>query len=109
MIMKAKIFLTGLALMAVTAFASAQNPVNGRGNGNGNGKGTCQGTAFVDNNKNGVCDNYENRVATASGKKGKGCGNCTGKGQGLGNGKGKNFVDANNNGICDTYETRIKK
>jgi len=69
--MKAKILLTGLALLAMTAFANAQEPVNTRGNGNGNGsgRGTGHGTAFVDTNKNGICDNYENRSATVSGQK----------------------------------------
>jgi hypothetical protein len=114
--MKAKVFLTGLALLAMTAFVNAQEPVNtkGNGNGNGNGRGTGQGTAYVDANKNGVCDNYENRATTATGqRRGKGKGVCNGtgqgKGQGNGQGKGKNFVDANGNGVCDTYEARDKK
>ena len=105
--MKTKIFLAGLALVAVTTFASAQNPQCGRGNGNCNGTG--KGAAFVDANKNGICDTYENRTTNASGKKGNGTGNCAGNGQGQGKGKGKNFVDANQNGICDTYEARTKK
>ncbi len=110
--MKAKLFLTGLALMAVTAFASAQNPVAGQGRGNckGPGNGTCKGVAFVDKNNDGICDN---NTANATGNKGKGNGICdgSGKGQGQGQGKGKgiNFVDANKNGICDTYEARTKK
>ena len=107
--MKAQIFLTGLAIVALTTFASAQNPRGGRGNGNCNGTGKY--SAFVDVNKNGICDTYENRTSTASGKKGNGTGTgtCTGNGQGQGKGKGKNFVDANNNGVCDTYENRTKK
>jgi hypothetical protein len=99
--MKAKIFLTGLALVAVTAFASAQNPQCGRGNCNR----TVQGVAFVDNNKDGVCD--KQGPGKSGAQKGKRDG--TGNGQGQGKGKSKNFVDANNNGICDTYETRTKK
>ncbi len=102
--MKTKILLTGLALLAMTAFANAQEPVNTRGNGNGSGRGTGQGTAFVDTNKNGICDNYENRSATVSGQK-RGKGVCNGTGQG----KGKNFVDVNKNGVCDNYEARVKK
>jgi hypothetical protein len=105
--MKTKIFLTGLALVALTAFASAQNPVAGRGNGTCNGTG--KGSAFVDANKNGICDTYENRTANASGKKGNGRCDGTGQGQGQGKGKGRNFVDANQNGVCDTYEARTKK
>ncbi len=107
--MKAKIFLTGLALVVVTAFASAQNPQSGKGNGHGSCNGTANCTAFVDANNNGICDTYENRTPNATGKKGKGNGTCTGNGQGQGKGKGKNFVDANNNGVCDTYEARTKK
>lgn len=107
--MKAKIFLTGLALVAVTAFASAQNQVGKRGNGTGTCNGTAQCAAFVDANKNGICDTYETRKTNATAKKGNGTGICTGNGQGQGKGKGKNFVDANNNGICDTYEAQTKK
>lgn len=122
--MKAKIFLSGLVLLAGLAFASGQNPVKGNGNGNnGTCNGTGKGSAFVDTNKNGICDTYENRTANTAVRKGKGNGNgnCNGagagkglgqgKGQGLGNGqgKGKNFVDANQNGVCDTYEARNKK
>lgn len=108
--MKTRIFLTGIALFAMTAFANAQGPVNTKGNGNGSAKGTSQGTAYVDTNKNGVCDHYENRPATVSGqKRGKGNGVCNGAGQGKGQGKGKSFVDANKNGICDRYEARDKK
>jgi len=101
--MKAKIFLTGLALVAVMVFASAQNPQCGRGNGNCNGK--AQGVAFVDNNKDGVCDNQEPGKSGAQKGKRDGSGN----GQGQGKGKGKNFVDANHNGVCDANEVRTKK
>jgi hypothetical protein len=105
MTMKAKIFLTGLALVAVTALVSAQNPVAGRGNGICNGMS--KGAAFVDVNKNGICDTYENRTVNASVKKGNG--KCDGTGQGQGKGKGRNFVDADQNGVCDSYEARTKK
>jgi len=107
--MKAQIFLTGLAIMALTTFATAQNPQGGRGNGNCNGTG--KGVAFVDNNKDGVCDNFRTGKSAAQKGKGNGTGTCngTGRGQGQGKGKGKNFVDANNNGVCDTYEARQKK
>jgi hypothetical protein len=99
--MKAQIFLTGLAIMALTTFASAQNPPCGRGNC----KGTAKGVAFVDNNKDGVCDNSETGKPGAQ----KGKRNGTGKGQGQGKGTGKNFVDANQNGVCDTKEARTRK
>lgn len=110
--MKTKIFLTGLALMAVAAFTSAQNPSGGKGNGHGNCNGTTKCSAFVDANKNGICDTYETRTTNASVGKGNG-GICTGTGSGQGQiqgkGKGVNFVDVNQNGVCDTYEARTKK
>ncbi|MBA4410266.1 MAG: hypothetical protein Q8S54_18385 [Bacteroidota bacterium] len=99
--MKARIFLTGLALVAVTAFASAQNLQGGKGNGNCNGTG--KGSSFVDANKDGICDNQ------GAGKSGAQKGKRDGPGQGQGKGKDRNFVDANNNGVCDTYEARTKK
>ena len=111
--MKTKLFLTGLAIMAVTALANAQDPASGQGQGNGNGRcnGTVKGPAFVDKNNNGVCDNFENRTANATDNKGNGNGKCdgTGKGRRFGKGKGRNFVDTNKNGICDYYEARTKK
>jgi hypothetical protein len=100
--MKAQIFLTGLAIVALTTFASAQNPQGGRGNGNCNGTG--KGVAFVDINKDGICDNQG--AGKSGAQKGKRDG--TGNGQGQGKGKGKNFVDANKNGVCDTFESRTK-
>lgn len=106
--MKAKIFLMGLALLALTAFASVQNQ-NGKGKGHGNYNGTAKCSAFVDANKNGICDTYENR--SANGKSGKVNGTCneTVQGQKQGKGKGRNFIDTNNNGVCDIYEARTKK
>jgi hypothetical protein len=98
MVMNSKLLLTGIALMVLTVMANAQNP--GRANGQCNGAG--KGSAYVDNNKNGVCDNYENRSKTAvSSKKGNSKGCCKGKKH--------NFVDANKNGVCDNKEVQNKK
>lgn len=113
--MNAKIFLTGLALVAVATFTNAQNADSGKGNGNGTCNGTAKSAAFIDANKNGICDTYENRtangkVSNGKGKRnGNGTGTCTGQGTGQGKGKGKNIVDANKNGVCDTYEANQKK
>ena len=104
--MKAKIFLTGLALVAVIAYATAQNQ-DGKGNGSCNGTG--RGAAFVDSNKDGICDNQGAGKSGAQKGKRDGTGTCTGAGNGQGKGKGVNFVDANQNGVCDTYEARTKK
>jgi hypothetical protein len=113
MIMKANFFLTGLALVAVTAFGSAQNSVAGKGKGNGSCNGTAISSTFVDANKNGICDTYETRTSNFSSGKGNGTGNCTGtgtkQGQKQGKGTGVNFIDVNQNGICDIYEALMKK
>lgn len=100
--MKAKIFVTGLVLMAATSFLNAQT--TGRGSGQCQGKGT--GAAFVDKNNNGICDNAENRQSGTCLKKRNGNGNgaCGRKGQG----KGRNYIDANKNGICDNRENISK-
>lgn len=46
---------------------------------------------FIDDNKDGICDNYADGTCPQNG---------TGCGYGRGNG---NFVDDNNDGICDKY------
>jgi hypothetical protein len=97
MIMKAKIFLTALALVAVTTFATAQNPKCVRGNGNC--KVTGKSTTFVDSNKDGICDNQgAGKSATPKLKR-----------DGSGQGQKLNYVDNNKNGVCDTNEARQKK
>lgn len=121
--MKTKLLITGLAFMAMTTLVSAQNTGAGQRQMNGTGKGT----AFVDTNKDGVCDNFETAAsnnrngrrfvnATAGGNRrgmaaGQGRGTGQGQGRGMGPGEGcgtgqggKNFVDADKNGICDLYE-----
>lgn len=105
--MKAQIFLTGLAIVALTTFASAQNPRGGNGRGNGICNGTGKGAAFVDSNNDGVCDNYG--TGKSARQRGKRDGSGNGQGQGQGKGKGRNFVDTDKNGVCDTYEARTKK
>jgi len=126
--MKTKLLITGLAFMAMTTLVSAQNRVAGQRQMNR----TDQGTAFVDANKDGVCDNFEtaasnnrngrrlantnscgNRGGMVAGQ-GRGTANGQGRGMGPGQGRGtgqggKNFVDADKNGICDSYETASKK
>ncbi len=115
--MKTKLLITGLALMAVTTFASAQNSGTGK---NQQGR-NCGSTEFVDADKNGICDNFESRAT--DGKSGRGNGNCNGKGNGKGNGSGRgcasgqnlgqgngrNFTDENKNGVCDFKEMPSKK
>lgn len=82
--------------------------------------------AFVDANKDGICDNlgtyncpYYGRGQMKNTGRGQGMRNGNGRGMngmciaqgtgaGMGRGQGRNFVDANNNGICDTYEKITK-
>jgi len=101
--MKTKLIISGLAFLAITAVAGAQNnrvPLNQR-------NCTVKGIGYVDANKNGICDNYENSASTTVPRKvwskGKCCGNGMGQGQrGMGQGQGKgrriNFVDDDKNG-----------
>jgi hypothetical protein len=107
--MKTKIFLAGLALLAMTTMANAQNPVGGKGCGRGPCNGTGKGASFADVNKDGVCDNQASRTGGNAGKKGNGNCNGSGQGKGQGKGKGRNFIDANGNGACDTFELRSTK
>ena len=99
--MKTKLILTAIAILAITTWTIAQN----NGNGNMSQKGTGKCAHFVDNNKDGKCDNYENLTDSTTSKNGR----CNGKGHGQGKGKCKNNVDANNNGVCDKSEAQTKK
>lgn len=116
--MKTKLLITGLAFMAITTLVSAQNQGTGQRQMNGKSKGT----TFVDANKNGICDNYENRISGSTAAAGNN--NCLGCGRGQRHGQGQvsgqrgmrqgrgnqsNFVDADKNGICDFCETPAKK
>jgi len=107
--MKASLIFSGLMLMAIATIASAQNAGAGHRQNNRSGRGS----AFTDDNKNGICDNMENRNLSVSGNKGSGNGKTNMRGKGRqhfqGQGRGKYFADVNNNGICDRYETTVKK
>lgn len=103
--MKTKLIISLLALAAITTLANGQNddvnnrPLNGQG----------QGPAYVDSNKNGICDNFENRTTNFNGW---GPGQRQGRGQReywQGQGRGRNFVDADKNGVCDYREVPAKK
>jgi len=112
MIMKTKLFLTGLAIIAITTISFGQN------SGTTNQPASSgKGVAFVDENKDGICDNFENRNGKDQSARGRygnkggsgygnGRGNCNGKGpgKGQGQGNGRNFVDKNEDGICDNFK-----
>lgn len=116
--MKTKLLITGFAFMAMTTLVSAQNQGAGQRQQNATGKNL----AFVDANKNGICDNYENRTSNSTvstgnyNYKGYGRGLKQGQRQGFGQqgirqgrGNNGNFIDENKNGICDFRETSVKK
>jgi hypothetical protein len=112
--MTTKLIISALAFLAITTIASAQN----NGTQNRQRDFTGKGIAYVDANKNGICDNFENSVSTNSPRKRLGNGKCCGMrqgqrgmGRGMGQGQGRrlNFVDANKNGICDYNEAHAKK
>jgi len=100
--MKTKLFLTGLALVAVTLFTTAQNPDGEKGSCNSNCNGTNKCAAFVDQNKNGICDTYEKR-APGNGTKN---GNCNGSGQGIC--KGKTAPPTNQKRDCNSAASCTK-
>ena len=110
--MKTKLFITGLVFFAFTAMGMAQNDQTPSRQQDCRGKGY----AFVDENKNGICDNYEKGIPGQFRGNGKGYCNGqgkmqgqTGRGQGRGQGQRRNFVDANNNGVCDRFEVTSKE
>ena len=103
--MKTKLFISGLALIATIAVVNAQS----NGCCKNQQKRACKSSTYVDNNKNGVCDNAEKSTANVSGKKGNGTGKCNGMGQGQSKGNCSNFIDANKDGVCDNKKTAAKK
>jgi len=125
--MKLRILLSGLALMAATTLVSAQT----NNNTNVPKDTPVKGQAFVDNNNDGVCDNYQagkagqgicngKRQGACKGQaacKGQGQGLAQGNGQGKGvctgqgkpQGKGRNFADADKDGVCDNFKEPVKK
>lgn len=127
--MKTKLFITALAIAAVTSMASAQEKSTAQDQKAGT---RASAGTYVDTDNNGICDNYELRGRKA--RKGNGMGKARaaysrqgmaagqgrglrpaqGRGMGPGQGKGlapggPNFVDENKNGICDPRETPAGK
>lgn len=108
--MKTKLFLSMAAFIALTVIASAQTTTQ---NPNPAGQGRGQGTAWVDANNDGVCDNFNGPHMGQGQRNGRGQaqgigqgraygqGRGPGKGQGKRDGQGPNFVDSNKDGICD--------
>ncbi len=73
--------------------------------GTGTPKG--QGKYFVDQNGDGICDNFGTKVGQKNSKKANGTGVCNGtgngtvKGTGVCNGTGKGTGVCNGTGVCD--------
>jgi hypothetical protein len=95
--MKTRLFLSAVVFMALTAVASAQTTQTTQQDPVQAGKGRAAGKAWVDADKNGVCDNYEsgNRIgrrAYSAGENQATAGRGAGRGQrlaqGPGNGRG---------------------
>ena len=90
--MKTIVFTIAFAMMTVVAFgqnnqqAKAANKTQTESNIQ-----TRKGPNFVDKNKNGICDNYEQGTRPA-------------RGQGK-NSQGAKFVDKNKDGVCDNYQS----
>jgi hypothetical protein len=104
MVMKTKLFITGLILIAFTTIASAQQ---GRGSGAcRNGSGRDMG--YGNRNCSGVCNNTGTGQAKSQNRQVTGAGNRNGNKRGTGQNSGKNYVDSNQNSVCDNYETRAK-
>jgi hypothetical protein len=104
--MKTKLLITGLAFFAITSTGISQNSrLQSQ-----NGTNQCNCTQFVDENKNGMCDNHEKGKMGPGKRNGNGCGKDQGHGQnrqGIMNGQGgrcKYYTDENKNGICDRKE-----
>ncbi len=110
--MKTKIFISALAVILSAGLVTAQNQNQDQNQDNKQVTTTSQrGPAFVDNDNDGICDNFEkgtpgNPNANGKGRLLDGSGRSRGQGYGVRNGRGggRNFVDADKNGICDYYE-----
>jgi len=117
-IMKTKLLISGLAFMALTTLAGAQNKnvpssqsqketpaVNVKAN-KSTGTETNTGCVMGGMQKQGCGMGMKQGMKQGMGK-GMGQGICNGTGQGKGG--CKNFVDADKNGICDNFEAAAKK
>lgn len=98
--MKTKLFLSAAVMMALTAIVSAQTTEQPAGQ---SGQSGAAGTAWVDSDNDGVCDNFENgarsgRRAYSAGENQAAANRGPGKGQGLaqgvrnGQGRGKGMA-----------------
>jgi hypothetical protein len=72
------VILAAVIMFAINTGISAQQK------GNNPAPGTNKNQpGYVDNNNNGICDNYENRAQFGGRGQGRGNGNCNGNGPGM--------------------------
>lgn len=111
--MKTRLFFTVAAFVAMTAIAAAQTTETTPGQA---GKGRAAGNEFVDADKDGVCDNYENGTrpgqrAYSGGENQAAANRGPGKGQGLaqgprnGQGRGQGMAAGRGAGRCQGQGT----
>ncbi len=90
--MKTIVFTVAFAMMTVVAFGQNNQPAKAANKAQTETNiQTRKGPNFVDKNKNGICDNFENENRPA-------------RGQGK-NSQGAKFVDKNKDGVCDNYQS----
>ena len=118
--MKTKLLISGLAFMALTTLAGAQNTNMPSSQSQ---KGTGSIAVNMDANKSNGTDARTSCPIGRMQKQGCGMGMRQGMGQGMGQGKGKgmcngtvqckgggkNFVDSDKNGVCDNFEAAAQK
>ncbi len=90
--MKTIVITIAFAMMTVVAFGQNNQQAKAANKAQTETKvQTRKGPNFVDKNKNGICDNYEQGTRPA-------------RGQGK-NSQGAKFVDKNKDGVCDNYQS----
>lgn len=89
--MKTIVFTVAFAMMTVAAFGQNNQQAKAANKVQTETVQTRKGPNFVDKNKNGICDNYEQGTRPA-------------RGQGK-NSQGAKFVDKNKDGVCDNYQS----
>ncbi|MBU4345054.1 MAG: hypothetical protein L6247_05285 [Desulfobacteraceae bacterium] len=111
-----KVAVLSLCLLTAVSFAYAGNGKGAQDGSVPNDTAAQRGPNYVDQNKDGICDNIGSRI----GRRGKGYGagsqaKCRGFRRGLKDGSGPinrsgvskpNYVDENGDGICDNLQTK---
>jgi len=83
----ARTLMTTFIIVLIASAISAQNNASTKGTKAPSSTNAANRGQFVDNNNNGICDNFEARGQS---------------------GKGANFVDKNGDGVCDNRGIVVK-